>query len=68
MNQLRKYEYKRLPMGMRNYLEKLQDIFLGYEFIPVHTYKILVLIKVDWDNYLKRLKLTLNKLKLNIIK
>ena len=40
----------------------------GYDFIPVHAYKLLFLIKVDWVNYLKRLKLTLDKLKQNIIK
>ena len=61
-----KYRYKRLPMGVANSTDTLQnkmnDLFYVFEFICAYIDEILILTKGDWTDHLYKLELTLNKL------
>ena len=61
------YRYKQLTMVVTNssdiFQQKINYLFHGFEFIGANIDNILVLIKVYWTDCLKKLELTLNKLK-----
>ena len=61
-----KYLYKHLTMGVANspeiFKQKMNYLFNGFEFICLYIYKLLVLKKRDWTEYVQKLELTLNKL------
>ena len=67
-----KYRYKRLPTGISNSLdiiqEKMNEIFRGFEFIRAYIDDLLIITKGDWSNHLEKLELTLQKLKDNRLK
>ena len=64
---VRKYWYKRLPMGVANppniLQQKMNDLFHGFEFIHACIDELLILTKGDWTYHAQKLELTLNKLK-----
>ena len=69
-----KYQYKRLPMGIDNPPDILQqnmnDLYHGFELIHAYIYDLLILTKGDWTDYVHKSESTLTKLKeneLNII-
>ena len=46
----------------RNFQQKMNGLFHGFEFIRVYIYDLLILTKVDWTDHMYKLELTLNKL------
>ena len=62
-----KYGYKRLPMGVSNspeiFQEKMNEMFLGFEFIREYTTDLLIITRGDWSDNLETLYLTLKILK-----
>ena len=62
-----KYFYKRLPMGVMNSPDTLQQktnyLFHGFEFIRAYIYDILILTKGERTDHIHKLESTLNKLK-----
>ena len=54
---LRKYRYKRLPMGVSNspeiFREKMNETFRGFEFIQAYIDDLLIIAKGDLSNYLE---------------
>ena len=62
-----KYCYKRLPMGVSNSPDILQQkmnyLFQGFEFTHEYIDGILILTKGDWTDHVHKLELTFNKLK-----
>ena len=67
-----KYQYKRLPIGVRNtpdiFLEKMNEMFRGFEIIQAYIDNILIITKGYWSNHLEQLELTIKKLKDNGLK
>ena len=63
-----KYQYKRLPMGMRNspdiFQDKMNEIFRVIEFIQAYIDELLIIANVDWSNNLETLELTLKIFKI----
>ena len=55
-----KYEYLRLPMGIKNapdiFQEAMSDLMLGLEFVQVYLDDLLCLTKGDWTDHLDKLK------------
>ena len=68
----RKYQYKRLPMGFSDslemFLEKMNEMFSGFEFIWAYIDDLLIITKGDWYNHLEKFQLKIQKLKDNGIK
>ena len=54
-----KYHYKRLPVGVANSPEilqqKINDLFHGFEFICAYIYKLLIITAVDWTYHVQKL-------------
>ena len=54
-----RYQYKRLPMGVRNSLdifqEKMNEMFRGFEFIRAYIDDLLIITKGDWSDNLDKL-------------
>ena len=54
-----KYQYKRLPTGVANYIDifqqKMNDLFHRFELICAYIYDILILIKGDWADNIQNL-------------
>ena len=59
-------------MGVINSLnvfqEKMNKMFCGFKFIWAYIDDLLIITTVDWENYLEKLELTLQKLKENGLK
>ena len=55
-----KYEYLRLPMGIKNALdifqEAMSNLMQRLEFVRVYLDDLLCLTKGDWADYLEKLK------------
>ena len=68
----RKYQYKRLPLGVDNlpdiFQQKVNDLFHRFYFIRAYIYNLFILTKWDWTDHLQKLELTINKLKGGIFK
>ena len=62
-----KYSYKHISMVIPNspdtFKYKMNDLFHAFKFIRAYIDELLILTKVDCTNNVKKLELTLNKLK-----
>ena len=51
---MEKYQYKRVPVGVANFLDIFQqiinDLFHGFEFIRAYMDEPLILTKGDWKD------------------
>ena len=59
-------------MGFSNspdiFQQKMNDLFHGFEFIRAYIYELLILIKVDCTDHVQNLELTLDKMKVKLLK
>ena len=66
------YRYKRLPIGVSNYLDifqdKMNEMFHGFDFIWEYINDLLIITKGDRSDNLTRLELIQQKLKDNGLK
>ena len=66
------YQYKRLPIGVSNYLDifqdKMNEMFHGFDFIREYIIDLLLVTKGDWSNHLEKLELIPQKLQDNGLK
>ena len=60
-----KYVYKRLPMGITSsvdiFQEKMNELFIGMEFVRVYLDDLLILTTSTWEDHLKKLERVLRK-------
>ena len=67
-----KHKYKRLPMGICNspeiFQEKMNKMFLGFEFIRSYISDLLIRTNGDWSYHLNKLERLLKNLKDNGLK
>ena len=61
-----KYHYKCMTVGVSNslekFLQKMNSLYQGFEFIRAYKYDLLILTKKYWIDHVQKLELTLNKL------
>ena len=68
-----KYEYQKLQMGLSNspeiFQEKMNELFMGLEYVQAYIDDFLVISKGLFEDHLKKLNIVLNRgLKINATK